>query len=73
MSDKKEWIKINKKKTNLPDDSNNNDFYLFIDWHRRWNTTITDFYEKWENIKNFREHQLKNNYTHYMKINTPKP
>lgn len=68
----KEWIKINKNRSNLPIETDNDKMYLFINWHNRWKTPVTDYYETWENVKAFRNYELQNNYTHYMKLNPPK-
>ena len=58
------WISV---KDGLPTDKDNNKFFLFAQWREDRNDFICSDLMTWSDIKDWRENQLKHNYTHYLK------
>lgn len=68
------WISIKNKKgefvkSKLPTDDK---IYIFIHWHKKWNTTIQQYIGNMQSVYTFRKYQLENDYTHYCEFVIPK-
>jgi len=60
------WISIKLK--GLPTDEDDKDFFCFAQWYPNWNRWVGSETMTWEEIKNFRNYELKNDYTHYFRL-----